>query len=129
MGVFSYIKNGTKYKMNQFPGAYPASRVSYNGSDVETALDELNADIGTLLEFSVDNISVPANTYKNDIFFTSFMSSKIPSDVKEICVISDSQAVSVFGTGYTNNTWFVTVYNIASSARTVNLSFKVVLKN
>jgi len=45
MGVFAYIKNGVKYKMNQFPGAYPASRVSYNGSDVETALDELNADL------------------------------------------------------------------------------------
>lgn len=44
MGLFAYIKNGVKYKMNQFPGAYPASRVSYNGSDVETALDELNAD-------------------------------------------------------------------------------------
>lgn len=45
MGVFAYIKNGVKYKMNQFPGAYPANRVSYNGSDVKTALDELNADI------------------------------------------------------------------------------------
>lgn len=45
MGVFAYIKNGVKYKTNQFPGAYPANRVSYNGSDVETALDELNADI------------------------------------------------------------------------------------
>lgn len=45
MGVFAYIKNGTKYKMNQFPGAYPANRVSYNGSDVETALDELNAEM------------------------------------------------------------------------------------
>lgn len=46
MGLFAYIKNGVKYKMNQFPGAYPASRVSYNGSDVESALDELNADLG-----------------------------------------------------------------------------------
>jgi len=45
MGVFAYIKNGVKYKTNQFPGAYPANRVSYNGSDVKTALDELNADI------------------------------------------------------------------------------------
>lgn len=57
MGVFAYIKNGVKYKMNQFPGAYPASRVSYNGSDVETALDELNADIAKLSEV----VSVTAN--------------------------------------------------------------------
>ena len=41
MGVFAYIKNGVKYKNNQFPGAYPASRVSYNGSDVESALDNI----------------------------------------------------------------------------------------
>lgn len=69
MGVFAYIKNGVKYKMNQFPGAYPASRVSYNGSDVETALDELNADLTGL--FSIEtfdfytktgsNMGVPAN--------------------------------------------------------------------
>lgn len=67
MGVFAYIKNGTKYKNNQFPGAYPASRVSYNGSDVETELDKLNADKSNDIitdEVTSAEESVSANTIK-----------------------------------------------------------------
>lgn len=60
MGVFAYIKNGTKYKMNQFPGAYPANRVSYNGSDVKTALDEINAD---MTKNTFENSTVQMESY------------------------------------------------------------------
>lgn len=67
MGVFAYIKNGVKYRMNQFPGAYPANRVSYNGSDVETALDELNADKANKLL----KVPVTVNTNSDGIGFLS----------------------------------------------------------
>lgn len=71
MGVFAYIKNGTKYKMNQFPGAYPANRVSYNGSDVETALDELNADITNKIGYVDVNVTGTAVTIADGSWYYS----------------------------------------------------------
>jgi len=87
MGVFAYIKNGVKYKTNQFPGAYPANRVSYNGSDVKTALDELNAD-------KADNDKI------TPIIKTAILSGTLGNDVNIPAYIS-------YPTGWTKSDTFV----------------------
>lgn len=77
MGLFAYIKNGVKYKMNQFPGAYPASRVSYNGSNVETALDEINADIIKCEHKTITTGALSGNVTANIVV-------PLPADYNEI---------------------------------------------
>ena len=127
MGVFAYIKNGTKYKMNQFPGAYPASRVSYNGSDVEAALNGLNADI-IVVNDTVNLGDISGNGYTSKPL-------TIPNgyEIKAVCCAPSSTSVTagrlIVNGDFSGNTVYITYYStIAFQSASTNVVIRAICK-